>query len=452
MGITTSHVVPYPREQVWEWHTRPGAVVRLTPPFVPLSLTRETASLARGTTEFSLPAGLTWSATHDLSGYHEGRRFTDVCTNAPMRAFSSWRHTHQFDDHPEGTLITDTVSTRLPGSFLKAIFAYRQHQLIEDLRRVEEYAELQPRPLIFAVTGSSGLIGTHLVAQLRTAGHTVIRLVRHEPQADDERLWHTTMPDEGLVDDVDVLIHLAGESIIGRMSESHRTKIRQSRIIPTRRLAELVAASPTCRTMVCASAVGYYGPDQRNTLLTEDSPRGEGFLADVCAEWEAACEPAREAGARVVNIRTGVVLSNAGGLLPIFRVAFKVGLAPQLGTDGGYIPWISLDDLTSLYIRSSLDERISGAINATAPHPARAEEFSNALKHSLNRTFTVPIPHVAPRLALGTIASEELLFTSQNVVPSAMASLDYRFTHADLTDALAHELGGEQCFDVAPAD
>ncbi|WKD61304.1 Epimerase family protein [Corynebacterium ciconiae DSM 44920] len=452
MGISTEHVLPFPRSDVWQWHTRPGAVVRLTPPFVPMTPVKQASSLATGTTEFSLPAGLKWVAKHDLAGYHEGRQFTDVCVNAPMRVLSQWRHVHAFADDPAGTRITDTVHTRLPGSFLEAAFAYRQHQLLEDLTRIQEFQSIEgapAQPLTIALTGSGGLVGTHLGAQLRTAGHTVIELKRGSDLAPGQRRWHTTLPDEDLLEGVDVLIHLAGESIAGRMSETHREKIRHSRITPTRRLAELVAASKTCTTMVVASAVGFYGPDRGDELLDENAERGEGFLADVVADWEDACAPAREAGARVVNLRTGLVMSAAGGILPGLRAAFAAGLAPQVGTEGGYLPWVSIDDLTSMYIRAALDPQMSGPFNATGPAPVRSEEFSEALQGAMHRKFVVPIPAVAPKLVMGPIASEELLMTSQNAVPAKFEQLGHRFTHNLLPEAFAHELGGEALLNTA---
>ncbi|WP_151528684.1 MULTISPECIES: TIGR01777 family oxidoreductase [Corynebacterium] len=455
MGISTEHILPFPRSEVWQWHTRPGAVVRLTPPFVPMTPVKQASSLATGTTEFSLPAGLKWVAKHDLAGYHEGRQFTDVCINAPMRALSQWRHIHAFADSPAGTRITDTVHTRLPGSFLEATFAYRQHQLLEDLTRIAEFQALDgapTEPLTIALTGAGGFVGTHLAAQLRTAGHTVIELKRGSDLTPGQRRWHTTLPDEDLLDGVDVLIHLAGESIAGRMSESHRDKIRHSRVAPTRRLAEVVATSETCHAMIVASAVGFYGPDRGDELLDESAERGEGFLADVVAEWEEACAPAREAGKRVVNLRTGLVMGAGGGMLPGLRAAFGAGLAPQVGTEGGYLPWVSIDDLTSMYYRAAVDPQMSGPFNATGPQPVRSEEFGETLQGAMHRRFVVPIPAVAPKLMMGPIASEELLMTSQNAVPTKFEKLGHRFTHPTLAATFAHELGGETLFDATSGD
>ncbi len=271
MSLTTSHVVPAPREQVWEWHTRPGALVRLTPPFLPFIPMKQADKLSDGTTIFGLPAGLKWVSRHDLSNYRRGHRFTDVCINAPVKNLANWRHVHDFADHEDGTLVTDTVTTRLPATTMTSFFAYRQQQLINDFLFLERVAHLQPeKPLTIAMTGSRGLVGRALMAQLGTAGHKVIQLVRRNPKP-DQRLWDSFSPAPDLLDGIDVLVHLAGEPIFGRFSAGHKQAIRDSRVTPTNRLARLVAESPSVHTMIAASAVGYYGSDRGDEVLTESA-------------------------------------------------------------------------------------------------------------------------------------------------------------------------------------
>ncbi|HZK32002.1 MAG TPA: TIGR01777 family protein, partial [Corynebacterium sp.] len=159
MGFYASHDLPFPRSEVWDWHTRPGAVTRLTPSFLPMTVTEEAGDLAAGTTRFSLPAGLQWVARHDLAHYRAGAQFSDVCLTAPLKQLTNWRHTHTFTDFGSGTRITDDVHTRVPAALLKATFAYRQHQLLEDLKFLARLARLSPapaRPLRVALTGASG--------------------------------------------------------------------------------------------------------------------------------------------------------------------------------------------------------------------------------------------------------------------------------------------------------
>ncbi|APT88757.1 nucleoside-diphosphate sugar epimerase [Corynebacterium frankenforstense DSM 45800] len=484
MSLTTRHLVPADRAAVWRWHTRSGAVERLTPPFLPMTPLSQASSLADGTTVFGLPAGLRWEARHDLSGFQPGRSFVDVCVSAPVRALTQWRHLHRFADAPEGnTRITDEVTTRVPARSLAPAFAYRQHQLVADLEALRRLAAIARggeindaaragvagsgavgagagtaddadagRPLdlpalTVAVTGSSGTVGRALCAQLGTAGVRVVPLVRGEA-GDGERHWDPTDPDGHLLDDVDALVHLAGEPIMGRFTDAHKAKLRDSRIGPTRRLAELVAASERCDVMVCASAVGWYGADRGDEFLGEDSEPGDGFLAELCAEWEAACAPARAAGKRVVNVRTGLVLSGGAGILPLYRVLFNTGLGGALGDGTAWLPWIALDDLSDIYVRAIVDAALAGPVNASAPSPVRAAGFAKALGREMHRPSAFPVPGFGPALLLGREGAEELALADQRVVPSRLEAAGHVFRYRELADALAHELGGEELADA----
>ena len=201
-------------------------------------------------------------------------------------------------------------------------------------------------PLTIAVTGSSGLIGTALTALLTTGGHRVIPLVRRHPRHAGERCWQPEDPDRELLTGVDAVIHLAGASIAGRFTDARQQQIRDSRITPTRRLAELAAdTSPGLRAFVTASAIGIYGPDRGDEVLTEMSARGDGFLADVVAGWEDATAPAALAGIRTVQVRTGIVQSPRGGMLRLLYPLFAAGLGGRLGSGQQWLSWIGLDDL-----------------------------------------------------------------------------------------------------------
>ncbi|AKK06034.1 putative TIGR01777 family protein [Corynebacterium mustelae] len=460
MSLVTSHIVPGSREEVWNWHTRPGAVDRLTPPFFPFTPIQATTDLAQGTTIFSLPAGLRWEARHDLSGYVKGFRFTDVCVTAPIRALANWRHSHEFCevdvDGAPATRITDEVRTRLPKASLAPMFAYRQQQLIHDIQKMAEFAEISNKPLRFAVTGSRGLVGRALVAQLTTLSHSVVRLVREKPEKVNsdpnailsERFWDSAHPDPQLLADVDVLVHLAGEPIFGRFNDAHKKALRDSRVGPTARLASLVADSARCHVMVSASAIGFYGFDRGDEILTEESSSGSGFLAELTRDWEEDCAPAISAGKRVVVVRTGVVLSTRGGILPVLRTVFSTGLGGRFDDGGAWFSWVSLDDLTDTLIRASLDSRLTGPVNAVSPTPVTNAEMVQALSAQLRRPARFPIPALGPKVLLGAQGAEELVLASQKAMPGRLLELGHKFRYPTIEQALAHELGGERLFDA----
>ncbi|STC70533.1 TIGR01777 family oxidoreductase [Corynebacterium pilosum] len=449
MGITAHHVVPADRDTVWEWHTRPGAVARLAPTFLPMKPVQAAERLADGTTIFSLPAGLKWVARHDLSGYRTGHVFTDVCINAPIKVLAGWRHVHRFeslDDDPLATLVTDEISTRVPAGTLEPMVAYRQHQLIEDisfLNRVN--AAGATTPLTIAMTGSRGHVGRALMAQLQTAGHTVIQLVRGEAK-EHQRHWNPQRPARHLLRGVDAVVHLAGEPLMGRFNEAHKKEIYASRVAPTEKLARLAADTEGVHAFVSASAVGYYGAAGSESAIDETAPRGEGFLADTVEAWENATEPARAAGLRVVNVRSGIALGSSSGVLPIFRAVSATGLATRFGDGEFWMSWIALDDLTDIYFRALVDDTLSGPINATAPHPVKNSELSDAIAKALKNPQLMPVPTFGPRILLGKEGAEELVMADQNIRPGALEDAGHTFRYPTLDVALAHELGTEKLY------
>jgi uncharacterized protein (TIGR01777 family) len=240
---------------------------------------------------------------------------------------------------------------------------------------------------------------------------------------------------------VDALVHLAGESIAGRFTESHRRAIRESRIGPTRRLAEIAAATAGLRVFVTASAIGFYGHDCGETLLDETSPRGRGFLADVVADWEAATAPAADTGRRVVMVRTGIVQSAAGGTLRLLRPLFAAGLGGRLGSGRQWLSWIGIDDLLDIYYRAIYDSRLAGPVNAVAPNPVRNADYTRALASTLKRPALLPVPSFGPRVLLGRQGAVELAEADQRVAPAALQALGHRFRQPTVEDALAHQLG-----------
>jgi uncharacterized protein (TIGR01777 family) len=270
----------------------------------------------------------------------------------------------------------------------------------------------------------------------------VIRLVRRPAQREDERQWNPDRPAPDLLSGVDAVVHLAGASIAGRFSDEHKKAVRDSRIGPTRRLAEAAAAAADGpRTFVSASAIGIYGFDRGDALLCEESVRGDGFLADLVADWETATTPAAEAGLRVVNVRTGIVQSAGGGTLRLMRPLFAAGMGGRLGGGRQWLSWIGLDDLLDVYYRALYDSRLSGPVNAVAPEPVRNADYSLALGRVLHRPALVPVPSFGPRLLLGEQGARELAEANQRVVPTKLQTLGHRFRRAGVDAALAHELG-----------
>jgi uncharacterized protein (TIGR01777 family) len=444
MSIEYESVVGHPLAEVFAWHTRPGAMTRLVPPWQPMKVVSETASLADGRAVLGLPGGLRWVAQHDPSAFDPPHRFVDELSSHgpsswPARVVGWWRHTHEFSETPGGTRVYDHVDTSVPGPALRSTFVYRHRQLAEDLAA---HRAAGARPMAVAVTGASGLVGSALSAFLSTGGHRVIRLVRRPARNDFERQWNPDRPAPDLLSGIDAVVHLAGASIAGRFTDRHKAAIRDSRVEPTRRLAGVAAlAGERPAVFITASAIGYYGFDRGDALLGEDSERGDGFLAGVVADWEAATAPAAEAGLRVVTVRTGIVQSARGGTLKLMRPLFAAGLGGRLGSGEQWLSWIGLDDLLDVYHRALYDGRLAGPVNAVAPTPLRNADYTRALASVLHRPAVMPVPALGPRLLLGEQGARELAAANQRVVPTKLEMLGHRFRRPKITDALAHELG-----------
>ena len=448
MGLVYSSVVDAPIYEVFDWHARPGAITRLTPPWQPVRVVAEADSLQNGRAELGLPGGLRWVADHQPDGYDPPRRFVDSIgteglASLPVRLAVRWRHTHEFEElSGERTRVTDRVATPVPARALHAMFAYRHRQLADDIAAHRLAAAQGLTPITVAITGSSGLVGSALSAFLSTGGHRVIHLVRRTAAKPDERQWDPDDPDPDVLNGVDAVIHLAGASIAGRFTESHRAAIRDSRIGPTRRLAELMAKSADGpKVLICASAIGYYGYDRGDQTLTEDSERGDGFLADVVDEWELAARAAEDGGVRVVRVRTGIVQSPSGGTLRLLLPLFRAGLGGRVGDGQQWLSYIGIDDLIDVYHRGLWDTALSGAVNAVAVDPVRNSDYTRALAKVLRRPAVLPVPPLGPRLLLGEQGARELACANQRVLPTRLQQAGHRFRHPGLDQTLRHLLG-----------
>lgn len=285
------------------------------------------------------------------------------------------------------------------------------------------------------LAGASGLIGTAVRQSLRADGHETKVLVRRPATAADEDSWD---PGKGLVDpdflaDADAVLCLSGAGVGNRRwSDSYKRVIRASRVHSVGTLARSLAEYGGPRVLLCASAVGYYG-DTGDALVDEDSPPGSTFLARVCLDWEAAAQPARDVGVRVVHLRTGLVLARNGGLLGRLAPLVKAGLGGRLGSGRQFMPWISLTDEVAA-IRFLLEHDVAGPANLTGPVPVRNGEFTAALGRVLHRPTVLAVPGIAARIALGEFAGEVL--GGQRAVPSRLQDAGFRFTHRNVDSAL----------------
>jgi uncharacterized protein (TIGR01777 family) len=290
-----------------------------------------------------------------------------------------------------------------------------------------------------AVTGATGLVGSALVPALLAAGHRVDRLTRRPPTAGTTDVeWDPARGrlDPRALEGVDAVVHLAGESIAARRwSDAVKERIRRSRVDGTRLLSETLGnLERRPRVLVSASAVGYYG-DRGETPLTEDSPPGAGFLADVCREWEAAADAARSAGIRVVHPRLGLVLAKQGGALQRMALPFRLGVGGVVGRGRQYWSWIELGDLVrAIELCLGLDG-LAGPVNAVAPAPVTNRQFTRALGKVLGRPTLVPLPAIAARLLLGEMG-QALLLGSARVLPRRLERAGFHFRHPGLESAL----------------
>lgn len=484
----TTHL-PFPRAQVFDWFARPGALVRLTPSFFGSVINQPSNSIKKGSTSAMTVAApgalglwlgsvsgtlhgllpkkwtvldgvepeLRWDALH--TEFEDGKSFTDVMEKGPLK---SWVHRHDFKDGPTPgtTIMSDVIEYQL-SSFpldmvakkpfeneLTRMFAFRERQLLGDLAF---HTQHPTKALTIAISGASGLIGTQLCALLEGGGHTVRKLVRHATESPQEIFWH---PDNGILEphslaDVDVVINLSGHTIGGRFTKKNKALIASSRMRTTELLASTLAieaADGRPRALICGSAVGYYGVNAEHRAgsadgwLDESAGPGTDFLAEVCRDWEAACQPAADAGVRVVNVRTGLVLSAAGGLLQRLLPLYLSGVGGPVG-DKQWQSWIGIDDIAGIYAHAAVTASLNGPVNAVAPHPATAATFAQTLGRVLHRPAVVSVPALGPQVLLGTEGAQELAFADQRASSQKIESSGYAFRQPHLVDALRHILG-----------
>jgi len=447
-------------QQLFEWHARQGAFERLTPPWESIAIEKRANGIQDGEVLiFKVGPGpfkLTWEAHHD--NYIEGEQFRDIQKRGP---FAKWEHTHRFlpapdDEHGgNGALLDDSISYKLPlhpisqwvaGWFarrtIERMFTFRHERTMKDLERHAAFEDRERQKV--AITGASGLIGTALSSFLTTGGHHVAPISRKKREGGIQ--WSPSEQKLAAreLEGYDVVVHLAGESVNQRWTSSAKERILRSRLDGTRLIAETLAnLERKPRVLISGSAIGYYG-DRGDELLTEDASPGEGFLADVCKQWEEATQAASEAGIRVVHLRTSLVLDPSGGALGQMLPLFKMGVGGNLGSGKQYMSWISIDDMVAAILHILFTESIAGPVNLTAPNPVRNAEFTKTLGGVLSRPTFLPVPKFGLKLAMGSQSADEMLLASQRVVPDALTQSGFEFAYPELEGALSHLLGARK--------
>lgn len=450
------HCSTYPSSapELYTWHSRPGALERLLPPW------EDTTVLAKaGGIE---PGGSVLLRMHlgPIPFRYQGRHvenlpnkmFRDIQVKGP---FASWSHSHFFEDTPEGGQLQDVVEYSLPGHALvpewiknsvteklNTMFRYREWVLREDLLL---HQGCSVRPLRLLISGASGVLGRELLPLLTTGGHLISTLVRRRPDpAKGEIFWD---PEQGILngddlpEELDGVIHLAGEYIgLARWSEGKKKRVINSRVRGTELLARTLAArKKPPEVLLSASAVGYYG-NCGDTAISESHPPGGDFISEVCRRWEEATYPASDAGIRTVHLRLGVGLTPRGGALQRILAASPCGFIRRFGTGKQYISWISSDDMIAAMLHALTCPALTGPLNIAAPEPVTNEQFMRILADITGRPLLCPLPTWLLKMIYGQMASE-ILLSSCLVTVKKLEDSGFRFRHRTLEQTLRTLLG-----------
>jgi uncharacterized protein len=435
--------LPVPVEEVFAWYLKKGAFERLLPPWVHIDLLFPPGGPNEEESKVGLklkcgPFWFRWILAHRNCIVNQ--EFSDVQLRGP---FHDFLHRHQF-------LPTDSISCKLRDEItysfplfnkkiqreLSHVLSWQHAILRDDLRTIDGY---QRNSLRILLSGSSGFIGYHLKIFLQLAGHEVIRLVRRrEDLAEDSIHWdpiHGSVKKEDF-EGFDAVVHLAGAGIAeGRWTKNKKDQLFLSRCRDTWLLSQIL-----CRlyrppkVLFCASATGYYG-DRGEEELTEGSPQGSGFLADLCGKWEKATEAIENRGTRVVHARFGIVLCAKGGMLKKMLRPMRLGLGGKMGSGSQWVSWIGLDDLLGATYHCLMREEISGSVNCVAPRPVTQAEFTHILAKKLGRPAICHLPSWLLKAVFGEMAKETIL-SSQRVKPNRLLETGYLFRYPDLNTAL----------------
>lgn len=445
-------------EALWQWHERPGAFERLSPPWDDVRIVERSGGLTDGSRVVLdvrptlSPVATRWVMEH--RDYQRGTQFRDVMRSGP---FAAWDHLHAMrSEGVSASVLTDRIAYSLPlgaladlvaGGFvartLERTFRYRHAVTANDLLRHARFASHGPQRI--AITGATGFIGSALSHFLTTGGHTVLRIGRGSvrPGAVDV----TWDPSRGLLDaraleGCDAVIHLAGASVAERWTAAHRRAVMDSRVQGTTLIARAIAQlDQKPRVLLSGSAIGIYG-DRGDELLDETSPPGQGYLVDVARAWEGATEAAEQAGVRTVHLRTGIVLGAAGGALAKQLPIYRLGAGGPIAGGKYWQSCIALDDQIGAMHHALFTESLRGPMNLVGPTPVTQGDFARTLGRVLGRPAFAPVPRVALELLFGGEMTREVLTASQRVVPTRLTGSGFTFAHATLEQQMRFELGG----------
>ena len=442
-------IMPVPADELYAYHARAGAFERLAPPWQKLSVVEQRGGMRDGgrlVFEFGMgPVKRRWAA--EMSGHIEGRQFVDRQVEGP---FSHWEHTHRFlpiDDHSSELLdhvefslpagkVTDLLGEGTADKALARLFRFRHERTRSDVVRHARWSG-EPR-LKVAIAGASGLVGSNLTAYLTTAGHDVLRLVRRPAAGPDEVEWDPAAGrlDPAALAGVDAVVNFSGENLGGLWTASRRQAILASRVQATGTLAGALAGMGDDKpgVFVSVSAVGAYG-SRGGQAITEESPRGADFLADVCAAWEGAAGPAADAGVRVAHPRFGLVITPQGGALGPLLPLFKAGLGGRIGDGWQWWSWVAIDDALAAIEWILHDAELTGPVNITSPEPVTNGEFTDTLARALRRPAFFTAPKVIVERAGGDMG-RQMLLASQRTLPLRLKEQGFLFHYPRLEDAL----------------
>lgn len=442
-----------PVEDLFAWHERNGAIMRLTPPWAPMEMISRTGQgVEKGVQVFfrikvfKIP--IIWHAEH--IEYKKNNMFKDHQIKGP---FGKWVHTHRFiKDGENSSIMEDSIEYKLPFGFLSRpfygyakkeldrMFAYRHRVLKHDLENSAGKTDSKR----ILISGASGTIGSILVPFLRTCGHEVVRLVRTRDKLPEDCLFWD--PYDGILDlesqrPFDAIINLNGLDISrGRWTDKQKKEIIDSRILSTRLLTEkIIGLEEKPEVFLTSSAIGYYG-DRGDEILTEEDSMGDCFISNVCDKWESVASPVQEAGIRTVQLRIGVVLTPAGGALQRMEIPFKTGCGVKLSHGRQYMSWISMDDVLTSILHILDNEQVRGPVNLTAPEPATNKEFSRTLAGVFLKKVYFIMPELLVSLLWGQMGRETLL-ASARVQPEKLLDTGFSFQHDTLMKALKDMLG-----------